>query len=60
MAALSVGELEQAMRAALKIDARELAVAFAEAGVASRTIPVRRPLSTLRRRHHRRISIGRP
>jgi predicted Zn-dependent protease len=33
VAALSVGELEQAMRAALKIDARELAVAFAEAGV---------------------------
>jgi tetratricopeptide (TPR) repeat protein len=33
VAALSVGELEQAMRAALKIDARELAVAFAQAGV---------------------------
>ena len=33
VAALSVDELEQAMRAALKIDARELAVAFAEAGV---------------------------
>ena len=31
--ALSVGELDQAMRAALKIDARELAVAFAQAGV---------------------------
>lgn len=30
---MSVDELEQAMRAALKIDARELAVAFAQAGV---------------------------
>jgi tetratricopeptide (TPR) repeat protein len=34
VAALSVGELEQAMRAALRIDARELALAFAQAGVA--------------------------
>ncbi len=30
---MSVDELEQAMRAAIKIDARELAVAFAQAGV---------------------------
>jgi hypothetical protein len=34
VAALSADELEQAMRAALKLDARELAVAFAQAGVA--------------------------
>ena len=33
VAALSVDELEQAMRAAIKLDARELAVAFAQAGV---------------------------
>jgi tetratricopeptide (TPR) repeat protein len=33
-AVLSVSELEQAMRAAIKIDARELAVSFAQAGVA--------------------------
>jgi tetratricopeptide (TPR) repeat protein len=33
VAALSVEELEQAMRAALKLDARELAVAFARAGL---------------------------
>lgn len=33
VAALSVGELDQAMRAALKLDARDLAVAFAQAGV---------------------------
>jgi tetratricopeptide (TPR) repeat protein len=33
VAALTVDELEQAMRAAIKIDARELAVAFAQAGV---------------------------
>jgi tetratricopeptide (TPR) repeat protein len=33
VAALSVGESEQAMRAALKLDAKELAVAFAQAGV---------------------------
>jgi tetratricopeptide (TPR) repeat protein len=33
VAALSVGELDQAMRAALKLDAKELAVAFAQAGV---------------------------
>jgi tetratricopeptide (TPR) repeat protein len=33
VAALSVGELEDAMRAALKLDARDLAVAFAQAGV---------------------------
>ena len=33
VATLAVGELEQAMRAAIKIDARDLAVAFAEAGV---------------------------
>jgi tetratricopeptide (TPR) repeat protein len=33
VASLSVDELEQAMRAALKIDARELAVSFAQAGV---------------------------
>jgi tetratricopeptide (TPR) repeat protein len=32
-AAMSADELEQAMRAALKLDARELAVAFAQAGV---------------------------
>jgi tetratricopeptide (TPR) repeat protein len=31
--ALSVGELEQAMLAAIKLDARELAVAFAQAGL---------------------------
>jgi tetratricopeptide (TPR) repeat protein len=31
--ALSVGELEDAMKAAIKLDARELAVAFAQAGV---------------------------
>jgi tetratricopeptide (TPR) repeat protein len=33
VAAMSVDELEQAMRAALNINARELAVAFAQAGV---------------------------
>jgi len=33
VAALSVDDLEKAMRAALKLDARELAVAFAQAGV---------------------------
>src|SRR5690606_12487977 len=33
VAALSVGDLEDAMRAALKLDARDLAVAFAQAGV---------------------------
>src|SRR5204862_422774 len=33
VAALSVDELEQAMRAAVKLDARDLAVAFAQAGV---------------------------
>jgi tetratricopeptide (TPR) repeat protein len=33
VAALSVGELEQAMVAAVKLDARELAVAFAQAGL---------------------------
>jgi hypothetical protein len=33
VAALSVDELEQAMRASIKLDARELAVAFAQAGV---------------------------
>ncbi|MFO0822403.1 MAG: tetratricopeptide repeat protein [Gemmataceae bacterium] len=33
LAALSVDELEQAMRAAVKLDAKELAVAFAQAGV---------------------------
>ncbi len=33
VAAMSVDELEQAMRAALKLDAKELAVAFAQAGV---------------------------
>lgn len=33
LAALSVEESEQAMRAALKLDAKELAVAFAQAGV---------------------------
>ncbi|MCI0701416.1 MAG: tetratricopeptide repeat protein [Planctomycetia bacterium] len=33
IAASSVEELEQAMRAAVKLDARELAVAFAQAGV---------------------------
>jgi tetratricopeptide (TPR) repeat protein len=33
VATLSVEELEQAMRAAIKLDARELAVAFAQAGV---------------------------
>jgi tetratricopeptide (TPR) repeat protein len=32
-ATMSVEELEQAMRAAIKLDARELAVAFAQAGV---------------------------
>ncbi|MBX9584483.1 MAG: hypothetical protein K2X87_29635, partial [Gemmataceae bacterium] len=37
--ALSVDELEQAMRAALKLDARELAVAFARAGVAKPADP---------------------
>ncbi len=34
VAALSVDELEQAMRAAVKIDAKELATAFAQAGIA--------------------------
>jgi hypothetical protein len=34
VANLSIDELEQAMRAAVKLDARELAVAFAQAGVA--------------------------
>jgi tetratricopeptide (TPR) repeat protein len=33
VAAMSVDELEQAMRASIKLDARELAVAFAQAGV---------------------------
>jgi tetratricopeptide (TPR) repeat protein len=33
LAVLSVDELEQAMRAAVKLDAKELAVAFAQAGV---------------------------
>lgn len=33
VATLSVDELEQAMRAAVKLDARELAVAFAQAGL---------------------------
>jgi hypothetical protein len=33
VAAMSVDDLEQAMRAAIKLDARELAVAFAQAGV---------------------------
>ncbi|HEY1190906.1 MAG TPA: tetratricopeptide repeat protein, partial [Gemmata sp.] len=33
VAALSVGELEQAMLTAIKLDARELAVAFAQAGL---------------------------
>jgi hypothetical protein len=33
VANLSVDELEQAMRAAVKLDARELAVAFAQAGL---------------------------
>lgn len=33
VAAASVDQLEQAMRAALKLDARELAVAFAQAGI---------------------------
>jgi tetratricopeptide (TPR) repeat protein len=33
VASLSVDELEQAMRAALRIDARELAVSFAQAGL---------------------------
>ncbi|HEX4608125.1 MAG TPA: tetratricopeptide repeat protein [Urbifossiella sp.] len=33
VAALTVGDLDQAMRAALKLDARDLAVAFAQAGV---------------------------
>ena len=33
LAALSVGELEHAMLAAVKLDARELAVAFAQAGL---------------------------
>lgn len=33
VAAMSVDELEQAMRGAVKLDARELAVAFAQAGV---------------------------
>lgn len=33
VAALSVEELDQAMRAALRLDARELAVAFAQAGI---------------------------
>jgi tetratricopeptide (TPR) repeat protein len=33
VAALSADQLEQAMRAALKLDARDLAVAFAQAGV---------------------------
>ena len=39
VAALSVDELEQAMRAALKLDARELAVAFARPAFASRSTP---------------------
>jgi tetratricopeptide (TPR) repeat protein len=33
VSSLTVGELDQAMRAALKLDARDLAVAFAQAGV---------------------------
>lgn len=33
VAAISVDELEQAMRAAVKLDARDLAVAFAQAGI---------------------------
>ena len=39
--ALSVDELEQAMRAALKLDARELAVAFARAGVGKPADPAK-------------------
>ena len=38
---LSVDELEQAMRAALKLDARELAVAFARAGVGKPADPAK-------------------
>ncbi|MBX9627292.1 MAG: tetratricopeptide repeat protein [Gemmataceae bacterium] len=40
-ASLSVDELEQAMRAALKLDARELAVAFARAGVGKPADPAK-------------------
>jgi tetratricopeptide (TPR) repeat protein len=40
-AALSVEELEQAMRAALKLDARELAVAFARAGLGKPADPAK-------------------
>lgn len=40
-ASLSVEELEQAMRAALKLDARELAVAFAGAGVGKPADPAK-------------------
>ena len=41
VAALSVDDLEQAMRAAVKLDARELAVAFAQAGVPKPFDPAR-------------------
>jgi tetratricopeptide (TPR) repeat protein len=41
VAALSVDELDQAMRAALKLDAKELAVAFAQAGVLKPFDPAR-------------------
>jgi Tfp pilus assembly protein PilF len=41
VAALSAGELEQAMRAAVKLDARELAVAFAQAGLSKPFDPAR-------------------
>lgn len=41
LAALSVDEAEQAMRAALKLDAKELAVAFAQAGVLKPFDPAR-------------------
>jgi tetratricopeptide (TPR) repeat protein len=41
VAAMSAEELEQAMRAALKLDAKELAVAFAQAGVLKPFDPAR-------------------
>ncbi|HSQ56811.1 MAG TPA: tetratricopeptide repeat protein [Gemmata sp.] len=41
VASMSVDELEQAMRAALKLDAKELAVAFAQAGVTKPFDPAR-------------------
>jgi tetratricopeptide (TPR) repeat protein len=41
LASLSVDETEQAMRAALKLDAKELAVAFAQAGVLKPFDPAR-------------------